>query len=715
MHRPIRPTASSPLLRASFAACAAAVGLAGTSAFGQGIPPGFVAETIETGWTEIAGVAPIADGRMIAWERNGRIFMIDPASSKGPQLMLDLSQEVGGWRDYGLLSVLPDRKYLENGRLYLLYVVDRHHLLFFGTPQYSPTTDAYFAATIGRITRYTATAASGFTDIDPASRAVLLGEDKTTGIPIVHQSHGVGSLLWGDDGTLLVTTGDTASYLEVDLGGQVADGYVDQALADGILKPKENVGSFRSQLIDCLDGKVLRLDPDTGDGVPSNPWYDPLKPRDPKSRVWCIGLRNPFRTKFEPGTGSSDPAAGDPGTLLIGDVGWNWYEEWSRAETGGLNFGWPLFEGLEYHPDYARSDVVNLDAPNPLAGTAGCTEPFLRFRSLVRQDSQQSPPIVNPCAVRQAESAAVVGAILQTTHPGYTGNGYIDYQAPSNESIAWTITVPTGGTWTLGFRYAMNGPKPTMKLSVGATTISSGFVFDTTGSWTEWRVRETNVTLAAGTHTITLASQGSSGPNVDGLMVYQPGQMPVLTGVPTFAHARPRIEWSHGGLGGARLPSFANGAASAVPMSSSIGQNFSGSCAISGPKLDFPSWPTSWRNRYLIADFSTGMLRGVRLDGAGAVTSVEIFGLLQGNLVDVVAQPADDSLWLVRWPSQLARIRWTICSTDFNADGQVNANDLAVLLGQWGQSAASADVDGSGVVDGGDLAILLGSWGPCTN
>ena len=46
---------------------------------------------------------------------------------------------------------------------------------------------------------------------------------------------------------------------------------------------------------------------------------------------------------------------------------------------------------------------------------------------------------------------------------------------------------------------------------------------------------------------------------------------------------------------------------------------------------------------------------------------------------------------------------------DLNGDGQVNGEDLAVLLGSW--STPANDIDGDGTVDGIDLAILLGNWG----
>jgi hypothetical protein len=41
----------------------------------------------------------------------------------------------------------------------------------------------------------------------------------------------------------------------------------------------------------------------------------------------------------------------------------------------------------------------------------------------------------------------------------------------------------------------------------------------------------------------------------------------------------------------------------------------------------------------------------------------------------------------------------------------VNAQDLAILLGAWGQGGGAADLDGDGQVNAADLAILLDNWG----
>lgn len=59
------------------------------------------------------------------------------------------------------------------------------------------------------------------------------------------------------------------------------------------------------------------------------------------------------------------------------------------------------------------------------------------------------------------------------------------------------------------------------------------------------------------------------------------------------------------------------------------------------------------------------------------------------------------------------------CPADLNGDGEVEAADLAILLGSWGDPGCGgelpcpADLNCDGAVEAADLAILLGSWGPC--
>jgi PKD repeat protein/glucose/arabinose dehydrogenase len=362
----------------------------------QSLPPNFSDALVMGGWNAPVGATFDANGRLYVWEKAGRVWIVQNGV-RLPQPLIDISQEVGDWRDHGCLGFALDPNFLSNGRIYLMYLVDRHHLMHYGTPNYNPAANEYYAATIMRITRYTAIGPN-FNTVDHNSRHVLVGETKETGIPLLFESHSTGSLVFGTDGTLLASTGDGASYNNVDVGSDGAT-YYQQALADGILRPAENVGALRSQMVTSLCGKVLRLDPETGNGVPSNPWYDPANPRSAKSRVWALGLRNPYRMTLKPNSGSTNPADGRPGTLYIGDVGWYLWEDLNVCYEGGMNFGWPLFEGHEPTVEYSTmAPVMNLDAPNPLYDGVNCTQPYFTFQDLLKQAAPVHTGLhPNPC------------------------------------------------------------------------------------------------------------------------------------------------------------------------------------------------------------------------------------------------------------------------------------------------------------------------------
>jgi glucose/arabinose dehydrogenase len=340
------------------------------------------------------------DGKQqFVWEKGGKVWV---STWNGSQYVrqntpaLDISEEVGDWRDFGLSSFCLDPNFSQNGRIYLYYMVDRHHLMKFGTSAYNASTNEYYNATISRVTRYQLTTTNGLVSTVATSRQVLLGETKSTGIPLLHESHAGGSLAFGQDGSLLLTTGDNASYNTVDKGNS-SDTYYQQAINDGIMRANENVGSFRSQMLNSHCGKLLRLDPNTGDGLPSNPYYDASNPRSARSRVWALGLRNPFRMSIQPNTGSASMADGNPGTVLIGDVGWNVWEELNVIRQGGVNAGWPIFEGLEMHTDYASAanTLENRDEPNP---SNTCNKPYLTFADLIRQPASPVQTVMNPCS-----------------------------------------------------------------------------------------------------------------------------------------------------------------------------------------------------------------------------------------------------------------------------------------------------------------------------
>ncbi len=371
----------------------------------QTFPTGFSASNIGSGWTQPIGAAFNKTGtKLFVWEKAGYVYLCkwNPSTlvyDKQTTPVLDISPEVGNWRDFGLTGFALDPDFETNGLIYLLYVVDRHHLKNFGTGSYSTSTDNYYSATIGRITRYKTITSGSNLIADLSTRAILLGETASSGPPILYESHGTGSLAFAADGTLLASAGEGANYNGTDFGSNSATYYV-TALNDGIIRANENVGTFRSQMINSYSGKVLRIDPVTGNGVSSNPFYNAATPRSASSRVWALGLRNPFRFCIRPNTGSTNPATGDIGEIYLGDVGMNTYEELHIIKEPAANCGWPLFEGYTPSGSYISGSTTtyNKDEPNPLYGVGGCTQQFLSFRNLIKQATADDiHTVYNPC------------------------------------------------------------------------------------------------------------------------------------------------------------------------------------------------------------------------------------------------------------------------------------------------------------------------------
>ncbi len=367
------------------------------------LPDDFYETTVSSGWDAPVGFEVDETGQMYVSEKPGRLHVVDTNGVKLSEPLLDIREEVASYIDLGMLGFVLDPDFRSNGYFYVLYVVDGHHLRNFGTPEYDPNISTENVATIGRVTRFQADAATNFTSLVPDSRKVLIGESMSTGIPVMHLSHSLGTLLFGTDGTLLVSTGDGTTFFGHYTGTANAqqnpeqDSYAIQGLADGILTPKEDIGAFRSQLIDSHNGKVLRINPETGDGIASNPFFDANAPRAPRSRVWALGFRNAYRMTLRPETGSHFEADANPGVLYIGDVGRGSWEELNVATQGGLNFGWPLFEGMNNEWDFYNKKIQNQDAPNPLYDGNACADEFIDFQDLTIQATLNDALFPNPC------------------------------------------------------------------------------------------------------------------------------------------------------------------------------------------------------------------------------------------------------------------------------------------------------------------------------
>ncbi|GJM34377.1 MAG: hypothetical protein DHS20C18_33780 [Saprospiraceae bacterium] len=363
------------------------------------LPDKFYDEKVGADWERPVGITFDTEGRGYVWEKKGKVYILTTEGEKISEPLIDISEEVVNWSDHGLLGFALDPDFINNGYFYLLYVVDRHYMDAYGTPEYDPNLTIDHEATIGRITRYTADPGTGFTTVIPESRKVILGTNRADGPAVLLGSHGVGSLVFGKDGTLLASIGDGGSYQSIDVGSASSEeSFWEQAIEEGILRPEDNVGAFKSLQIDNMNGCILRIDPDTGAGISSNPFYNSADPFAARSRVWVLGFRNPYRFTLIPETGSENPDDGDPGTLFIGDVGGGGWEELNIATKGGQCFGWPVFEGINYHWGFVSTPTANPDAPNPLAEEPNCHDDYFTFQHLIEQPKEHTEiRFLNPC------------------------------------------------------------------------------------------------------------------------------------------------------------------------------------------------------------------------------------------------------------------------------------------------------------------------------
>jgi len=158
--------------------------------------------------------------------------------------------------------------------------------------------------------------------IDPASEVVLVDN-----ISSINSNHNGGDIEIGKDGMLWIAVGDAGRDPRGDSGSA---GSNDAA-----------------QDMSLLNGKILRVDPATGDPAPGNPFSGPgtsscrtagvaAAPTTVCQEIYASGLRNPWRLAFDPN------AAGV--RVFANDVGQGTYEEVNDIVAGG-NYGWPTREG----------------------------------------------------------------------------------------------------------------------------------------------------------------------------------------------------------------------------------------------------------------------------------------------------------------------------------------------------------------------------------
>lgn len=320
------------------AICIAALSLlAGAGAAQAATLPSFFEErTLASGLTVPVDVAWAPDGRMFIAEKAGRVRVVSASGTLQAAPLIDISSHVNNSWDHGLLGIAVDSAFSTNHYLYLLYV-------------YEPDAAHPDNPKVSRLTRVVVKADNTVQN-PQAPETVLLGSVTTAPCPAASNTldclpadsttHSIGTVRSAPDGTLFVGNGDGADFNGVDQH------------------------AFRSYDEQSYSGKVLHVDR-SGHGLQGHPFC----PADNDlthvcTKIYAKGFRNPFRFTLKP-----------DGGLILGDVGWNSWEELNMP-VAGANYGWPCYEGNHHTPGYSDLAACGMAYQAGPAATAG---PFYEY------------------------------------------------------------------------------------------------------------------------------------------------------------------------------------------------------------------------------------------------------------------------------------------------------------------------------------------------
>lgn len=367
-------------LAACLVLLAMAVGAATAPAALASVPTGFQDTVAITGLQEPSTFRFAPDGRVFVAEKKGVILVFDGIADPTPTVFADLRKQTFDANDRGLLGMVLDPDFPAKPYVYALYSFD--HVLgeqapgefpAWGQPpeyegdtcDFDPEVDA--CPISGRLVRLTA-------EGDHAEPSAVAPAEKVLIEDWCQQdsSHSIGDLAFGPEGALFASGGEGASFIYADYGqaGWPHKNQCGDPLGPELPEDAEG-GSLRSQDVFTLgdptglDGSVIRIDPETGDGLPGNPLFGSPGADANAQRIIATGFRNPFRFSINSETDE----------VYVDNVGSDTDEEIDRFSTtpGDIyNSGWPCLEGDAPNPNFQNLNLVLCEG---LYDKAGSTSP----------------------------------------------------------------------------------------------------------------------------------------------------------------------------------------------------------------------------------------------------------------------------------------------------------------------------------------------------
>ncbi len=342
------------------------------------VPAGFVEVTAFSGLVQPTAVRFAPDGRVFVAEKRGTVQMFSGLDDPTPTRVADLRTEVHNFWDRGLLGLAVDPGFPARPYLYVLYTFDGP--IGGSAPRWgTPGADSDPCPTPPGAN------SDGCVVSGKLARLTLNADGTTSKRDLIHDwcqqypSHTVGDLVFGRDGALYASAGDGASFTFTDYGQEGSPvnpcGDPPGGVGGTMVPPSAQGGALRSQDLRTptdavtLDGTVIRVNPDTGAALSTNPNAGAADAN--ARRIVAYGFRNPFRITSRPGTDD----------MWVGDVGAGTWEELNRIPSPASavrNYGWPCYEGAARQPGFDAADLTICE--NLYAQPSADIEPYYAYR-----------------------------------------------------------------------------------------------------------------------------------------------------------------------------------------------------------------------------------------------------------------------------------------------------------------------------------------------